>query len=241
MTAERIRRGWPGDVEWGGDWLADTAEELARLGFELRDGLETGTVPGPRLLVALRDTPTLQHFDPEGITFWEAKSGRGRAAGIDRDVVLPLVRPFAWGRIDITDRVPVSNSFLGFGGTLLAEARNEHETFVAFVSRAPLVRWSGHSQGVDPLVDEIGSFFGRLMVPIDFQEGAEARIAAADPEALYAAFLHHAAARFKPGGRLRDTYPDLARFVDHERHRMPADAPAAWGDGEELLGSLEFG
>jgi hypothetical protein len=58
-------RSWPGAVEWGGDWMADTAADLARLGFELRDGSLPGNAPGPRLLVALRDVPTLEHFDPE--------------------------------------------------------------------------------------------------------------------------------------------------------------------------------
>ena len=234
-------RPWPGNLDWGGDWMTDTANELARLGFVLRDGGLTGTTPGPRLLVALRDTPTLEHFDPEEVTFWEARGGRGRPAVINRETVLPVAREYEWGRIQVDDRIPVSNQFLGFGGTLLADARDDRETFLAFVSRAPIVRWAGHSQGVDPLADEIGSFFARLMVPIDFQEGAEARIADADPEVLYAAFLDHASIRLRPGGLLRETFPDLARFVDHERHRMLADAPASWHEGEALLGWLELG
>lgn len=234
-------RPWPGDLEWGGDWLVEAAGELARLGFVLRDGLLLGTTPGPRLLVALRDVPTLAHFDPDDATFWEAHDGRCRLTFVDRETPLPVARPYSWGRIQVTDRIPVSNQFLGFGGTLLADARDGHETLLAFVSRAPIVRWAGHSQGVDPLADEIGSFFARLMVPIDFQEGAEARIAETNPEALYAAFLRHSAARLHPGGLLRETFPDLARFVDRERHRMVNDAPAQWREAEELLGWLELG
>jgi hypothetical protein len=237
----RAPRPWPGALDWGGDWLVEAAGELAHLGFVLRDGLLVGTTPGPRLLLALRDQPTLEHFDPEEATFWEIRDGRGRPAFIDRETPLPLARPFAWGRIEVTDRIPVSNEFLGFGGMLLAEARDEHEALLAFTSRAPIVRWAGHSQGVDPLADEIGSFFARLMVPIDFQDGAEARIAATAPEALFAAFLSHSAARLHPGGLLRETFPDLARFVDHERHRMTNDSPARWREGEDLLGWLELG
>jgi hypothetical protein len=236
-----VARPWPGDLNWGGDWLVEAANELAHLGFVLRDGGLTGTTPGPRLLVALRDVPTLEHFDPEQVTFWEAHAGRGRSTFIDRETSLPVARDYEWGRIQIDDRIPVSNQFLGFGGTLLADARDERETLVAFVSRAPIVRWAGHSQGVDPLADEIGSFFARLMVPIDFQEGAEARIADADPEVLYAAFLEHASVRLHPGGLLRETFPDLARYVDHERHRLRKDAAAVWQGGEELLAWLELG
>ena len=238
---DHVAAPWPGMLDWGGDWLADTAAELAHLGFELRDGSQAGTQPGPRLLVALRDVPTLEHFDPEEITCWESYNGRGRLTVLNRQTPLPLHRQFTWGRVRVTDRIPVSNQFLTFGGTLLMEARTDTETLVAFVSRAPIVRWAGHSQGLDPMVDDIGAFFGRLMVPIDFQPDAEQRIAAADPETLYSAFLHDAAARLRPGGHLRDAYPELATMVSHEGHRLAYDNPVAWEAGAALLGSLELG
>jgi hypothetical protein len=109
------------------------------------------------------------------------------------------------------------------------------------VSKAPIVRWAGHSQGVDPLVDEIGAFFARLMVPIDFQPEAETMIAQADPETLYAVFLHDAANRFRPGGHLRDEYPDVAARLGHEARRLERDNPTAWRGGGDLLASLQLG
>jgi len=232
---------WPGDIEWGSDWLAQTAAGLAHLGFELRDGTRTGSLPGPRLLVAFRDTPTLEHFDPEEATFWEAHGGRGRLATLDRRGGGPGKRAFSWGRIRVSDRIPVSNEFLGFGGTLLIGTPDQRTLLAAFTSRAPIVRWAGHSQGVDPLTDEIGAFFARLMVPIDYQEGAEARIAAADPEALYAMFLAHTQRRLRPGSPLRSADPSFATLVDHERSRLAHDAPAHWRAGTELLDWLELG
>ena len=222
------------------DWLTDAETELAHLGFELRDGGRPGTIPGPRLLVALRDRPTLEHFDPEEVTFWEAHDGRGRLARFDREVAVPCSRPFSWGRIQVTDRIPVSNEFLTFGGTLRAAARDERATVLAFTSRAPIVRWAGHSQGVDPYTDEVGAFFARLMVPIDYQEQAEARIAAADPEALYAAFVRYGVHRLKQGSRLRDADPALASTVDHESHRLATESPTSWQAGCELLDWLEL-
>jgi hypothetical protein len=234
-------RPWPGTLDWGGDWLADAAAELEHLGFVLRDGSHTGAVPGPRLLIAFRAHPTLEHFDPEEVTFWEAHDGRGRLARLDASVGLPLSRPFAWGRITVTDRVPVSNQFLTFGGMVLGGVRDGTGTVLAFTSSAPIVRWAGHSQGVDPFTGEIGSFFARLMVPVDFQPDAEPRILETDPEALYAAFLQHAEGRLRPGSRLRDADPALASFVAHEARRLHTNAPAAWQEGEVLLGWLELG
>jgi hypothetical protein len=240
MTSH-VARPWPGGVEWGGDWLEHAASDLARLGFELRDGAVAGTVPGPRLLVGLRDAPTLEHFDPEEVTFWEVHLGRGRLTSLSRGTPMPLTRPFSWGRIQIADRVPVTNQFLSFGGTLLADAADEHRVYAAFVSPAPIVRWAGHSQGVDPLADEIGVFFARLMVPIDFQTDAETRVGEAEPEALYAAFLHDAAVRFRVGGRLREEYPDVAATLGHEANRLQYDNPTAWSAGGELLAWLQLG
>ena len=238
MTAVRP---WPGDLAWGGSWVNDAARELDHLGFVLRDGSEPGTVPGPRLLVAIRDQPTLEHFDPEEASFWVTHGGRGRIATVPGEIDAPGTLAFAWGRIHVTDRVPVSNHFLAFGGTLLVDRADEHTLMLAFVSRAPILRCAGHSQGVDPFADEIGSFFARLKVPVDFQEGAEERIAGTSPEGLYAAFLQHAETRIHGARRLAEADPGLARVVAHEVHRLPGDSPAAWHEGEELLGWLEIG
>ena len=240
-VAARVQRAWPGAIEWGGDWLAETARELGHLGFVLRDGSETGTVPGPRLLVALRDHPTLEHFDPEVATFWEVRDGRGRVAIADRGLAVPESRRWSWGPIRVTDRVPVSNQFLGFGGPLLVDSIDPTATYLAFTSRAPIVRWAGHSQGVDSLVDEIGAFFARLMVPVDYQPDAEARIAAADPEALYAVFVGHSVERLHRSRRLRAADPGTAGWLEHEGYRLARDSPGRWAEGQELLAWLELG
>ena len=224
-----------------GDWLGPAAHELAHLGFVLRDGSLPGTVPGPRLLVALRPTPTLRHFDPEEATFWAFDGARGTLATIRRGDVgsgpaLPAERPFSWGRIRIADRVPVSNQFLSFGGTLRA-ARTPDDTLVlAFTSPAPILRWSGHSQLVDRFADELGSFFGRLMVPVDFQDGAEARIGEASPEGLYAAAVRLADRRLERDRVARaSTTSRWTRRSNTAVHRLRRDAPEAWSEGEALL------
>ena len=232
---------WPGTLEWGGDWMVEAASELENLGFVLRDGGHPGSIPGPRLLVAFRSQPTLRHFDPEEATFWVVQDGRGRIERFGRDTEAPVARRFSWGKIVIADRVPVANQFLSFGGTLLAGALDQAETVAAFSSRAPIVRWAGHSQGTDPLADEIGAFFARLMVPVDFQPDAESRIGASEPEALYAAFLQNIACRLPPGGPLRRHDPQLAAFSDHECHRIQRDVPIAWNAGRDLLASLDLG
>ena len=241
VTGAIVQRAWPGALEWGGDWLAETQRELAHLGFVLRDGSVAGATPGPRLLVALRDQPTMEHFDPELVTFWEASDGKGRVTTLGRSEAPQEVRRWSWGPIRVTDRIPESNQFLGFGGTLLVDVQDATSTYAAFTSRAPIVRWAGHSQGVDSMVDEIGAFFARLMVPVDYQPEAEARIAAADPETLYALFLAHSVGRLHHSRRLRDADPCTSGSLEHEAYRVAHESPQRWAEGRELLDWLELG
>ena len=56
---------------------------------------------------------------------------------------------------------------------------------------------------------ELGAFFGRMMVPIDFEPGVEQAISAATPLERYAAFVafeqaRYAGARAAPGGAAGD-------------------------------------
>ena len=79
------------------------------------------------------------------------------------------------------------------------------------------------------------------MVPVDYQAEAEARIAAADPEALYAMFLAHSVARLHHSRRLRDADPGTAGSLEHEAYRLAHEAPQRWAEGRDLLDWLELG
>jgi len=237
----RAPRPWPGALDWGGDWVADARSELARLGFVLRDGGHPGQIPGPRLLFALRPAPTEEHFDPEEVVYWASGGGRGERRRLERDRGPATADvPFAWGRILVADRIPVTNQFLSFGGRLLTETLPDGTRIAAFVSRAPIGRWSGHSQGTDPLTDDLGAFFARLKVPILYQPGAEARVAAALPEVLYAAFLEHSSRRLRAAARLRASEPGFSGAVTRERARLSEEMPEAWREGVALLDWLEL-
>ena len=136
------------------DWAADAARRLADLGFLDVHGDTPDAPGGPRLLVALRATPTLVHFDPEAIGYWSFTSGRGQPAWFSREDPRPADIPVSWGRLKIVDRIPVENVFITFGGRLRARDVDPDTTIVEFSSPAPILRWSGHSQGTDPLTDD---------------------------------------------------------------------------------------
>jgi hypothetical protein len=219
-------------------WAADAGRRLADLGFVDVHGSEPGAPGGTRLLVALRSTPTLAHFDPESLTCWAFQDGRGRLLTFDRHAIRPADLPVSWGRVSVADRIPVSNQFLTFGGRLRAADFDDDTTLVELTSPAPIQRWSGHSQGIDPFTDEIGAFFGRLMIPIDFTPGAEGRIGEAGPLALYAAMLQDSVARLAASPTLREHSTQLDRFLHHELARLQTTEPTALDAGRALLSEV---
>lgn len=219
-------------------WPERAASLLANLGFQLVEPDRTAGDEACSLLVALRPTPTLRHFDPESIEYWIAEAGRGRASRLDRETPFPVACDFTWGEIALTDRLGVRNEFVSFGGTLRAQMTQDGTALVDFSSPAPILRGSGHSQGTDPLAAEVGVFIARLKVPIDFVPGAEALIAKATPQALYSAFIQFVRERLARPRGLSDASRWLADWSSREGGHMEAVAPEHWQAATELRRQL---
>ena len=230
-----------------GPWAADAADALRDLGFTLLNSDRPAAPGGSQLLVALRDRPTLQHFDPELVTCWISAAGRGRSLTIDR-TGQPGERDILWGHVHVIDRLAVENRFLTFGGRLRIGDVSPGLRVVQHVSAGPVVRWGGHSQGFDALAGEIGAFFGRLILPVDFAAGGEARLTTEPPEHLYAAFLRDAAARRRDAGQRRRTLNDDADRSDPVRPWLSAEIARIheghapwWEAAGRLLDDLDLG
>jgi hypothetical protein len=136
------------------------------------------------------------------------------------------------------DRLEVFNSFLTFGGTVRAVARDAAMTLVVLSSHAPILRSTGHSQGVDLSTGEVGAFFARMMIPIDFTPGAETRIATSPPMALYAAFHASVQVRFDESEELREAHPEFTAWCRRERQRLAGSFGADWEAGRALAVEL---
>lgn len=234
MTTEPTSRGAPPP----GMPLADAAHFVERLGFHDVNGTSPQVPGGANLIVALRERPTLAHFDPERVEYWIDAAGRGQQAEITRKTTVPLERPFEWGTIRVIDRLEVFNSFLTFGGRLRAVAVDPTTTLVVFSSHAPILRSTGHSQQVDLSTGEVGAFFARLRVPVDFTPGAEQRVAGASSMTVYAAFQASVDARFGASEDLQLAHPNFTTWAGRERHRLAAEFPADWEAGKGLAREL---
>lgn len=216
----------------------EAARHVERLGFVDVNGTAPQAPGGANLVVAIRERPTLEHFDPERIEYWVDAGGRGQMAEITGKTALPLERPFEWGTIRVVDRLEVFNSFLTFGGRLRAVALDPTTTLVVFSSHAPILRSTGHSQQVDLSTGEVGAFFARMRVPVDFTPGAEQRVAGASSMTVYGAFHASVEARFGASEDLRAAHPGFWAWCGRERHRLAAQFAADWEAGHALAHQL---
>jgi hypothetical protein len=212
--------------------LATAARLLKDLGFTATSDLPDR--PGPAyLLVALRDQPTLRHYDPEAVDYWVTEGGRGARRTLTRKTSLPLETAFSWGLIRIVDRLHVTNEYLTFGGRLSA-GLVDGALVAVFTSPAPLLRRGGHSQGWDEGAETLGAFFSRFLLAVDIAPGFERQAAEADPVARYAAFVADAMARYRASPMLRIEQPRLWTLLQAEERGLRADNPTAWEQGESL-------
>lgn len=229
-------------LEDPGHWAEAAATLLADLGFRL---IEPDRVAGDdsHLLVALRDLPTLRHFDPQSVTYYARTRDGTAPTTLDRQAIAGgharLTSPALWGHLHVLDRVPVENRFLTFGGDVRVATIDPLLTIVELWSPAPIVRWGGHSQGTDSLAEAIGAFFGRLIVPVDFVPGAAQRIDGTLPEVLYRAFLADAIARTERAVRRGATATALDGWLAAAWARARADSTAT-AAAHDLLAELGF-
>ena len=208
------------------------APMMAHLGFLASPDLPDR--PGPAyLIVALREAPTLRHYDPEAIEYWVTEGGCGRRRTLSRQTRLPIDIDFSWGLIRIVDRLHVTNEYLTFGGRLVADSI-DGVVVAVLTSPAPLLRRGGHSQGWDRGADSLGAYFSRFLVAIDYAPGFEARAARADPVTRYAAFVADAMARYRSSSTLRGDQPDLWTLLQAEERRIRSNRPSEWDGGEAL-------
>jgi len=211
---------------------ASAAPLLSDLGFLASSDLPDR--PGPAyLLVALREAPTLHHYDPEVVEYWVTESGRGARRTLTRESPLPTDTEFSWGLIRIVDRLHVTNEYLTFGGRLSADSVNG-VVIAVFTSPAPLLRRGGHSQGWDQGAESLGAFFSRFLLAVDYAPGFEGRAAWADPVTRYAAFVADALARYRASSILRAQQPDLWTLLQAEERRLRANHPTEWTAAEVL-------
>jgi hypothetical protein len=150
----------------------------------------------------------------------------------------PMRAEFSWGRIEVIDRLGIANDFATLGGDVSLDAVAPDLVLAVFASPGPILRLGGHSQDVDQAALALGAFFGRIMVPIDFEPGVEEAISAATPLERYAAFVAFESARYAGHGSLREEQPATASAMTVEARRLAAEDSERWRAGTALLARM---
>ena len=133
----------------------------------------------------------------------------------------------------------MTNEYLTFGGHLTA-ADIDGVTVAVITSPAPILRRGGHSQRWDEGAENVGAFFARLLLAVDYTTGFEQRLAMATPLTRYAAFLIDTATRYRASPSLRASHPDLWLLIENAERRLHADHPDDWTLGRDLLRDAGF-
>jgi hypothetical protein len=213
--------------------LAASAPDLIdQLGFLHVPG-RPATTGQAYLIVALRPRPTLVHFDPERIDYWEFVGGIGVAAHIDWSSRPSDYSPFAWGKVSVVDRMGVANDFVSFGGVYTVR-RTRDGLVSVFSSPAPIAACGGHSQGFDFGASEMAAFVGRLRAAAGNSRELEARIADAPPLAVYSAFVADALSRHRDPHGQQVGDEKTVEMLRSERRWLVDAAGRDWAAGIEI-------
>jgi len=186
------------------------------------------------LIVAIRKGPTLAHYDPEAVLYWEPGGVHDVPACLDGTSQTPVERPFSWGPVHITDRLGVANEFLTFGGHLSA-AQVDGTRITVLATPGPMIRRGGHSQGWDPGSAHLAGWFARLRALLGRDPRLDAFVTGMSPLSRYSAYLAGALDGFAETPALsRDRHTELAH-MRAEAARLRRDRPTDWAQGQRLL------
>ncbi|MET0772295.1 MAG: hypothetical protein ABWZ82_04365 [Candidatus Limnocylindrales bacterium] len=215
----------------------EAATVMGELGFLVVPGAP-GRDSTAYLLLAIRQRPTLAHFDPESVLYWTHLGIHDGPAAFDGSVPLPVDTPFSWGAIRVSDRLGVANEYLTFGGRLCG--RSVDGTRIAvFATPGPMIRRGGHSQGWDPGAAHLAAWFGRLRACLGRDVRLDARVTAMTPLARYSAYLAGAISGFAEAPALSaDRHAELSHLRS-EAERLHRDHHLDWTAGVGIVAALD--
>lgn len=192
------------------------------------------------LLVAIRETPTGQHFDPEFIElFLSASDQKVGPVKLRLDSSLSGVQRVCAGPIVLHDRVDKRVYFFAYGGTVEATSRNGTTVYV-LCSPAPILPMS---TGLESVPEQLAAETEALLAKMHANWGQDDQgfvqhLAQVNPLPLYAATIHSVLSTYQKSPSLRESYQSLYKMLFDEKEwliqlgQWSTTAP----DLEDLLG-----
>ncbi len=173
-----------------------------------------------RLLIAIRDEPTEEHYDPEYVHLQICgPSGYPQRTTIHRDLNLILPAQICPGLIELVDRVNARRAFFTYGATLNYSV-TENETVIDIESSAPLLELSNKSLDeslAEQLVSETEALWAKSHVQFGADDAGFVRsLGAIEPNRLYASTVKTLWASYQNSRILRQTFPHFYTMLKRE-------------------------
>jgi hypothetical protein len=176
--------------------------------------------PGYRgLLVALRDSPTGRHFDPEALSLVVRDAeGLAQELVLTREHAGPAPEHVCPGPIAVSDWRDRRVHFFCFGGRL-EWSEGPGARAVAIHSPAPILEVTrGQGSIAEDLASEIRSHLAQATAAWHGdEEGLARRLAELEPLEFYVACVHSLLSQHRGSEDLGDLYRDLDRVLAGER------------------------
>jgi hypothetical protein len=192
----------------------------------------------PGLAIAMRPSPTGEHFDPDTVRLrLRNRAGIAAWTTLSWSSVSVASEAVCLGRAILSDRSKGCIEFYTFGGSLEL-IRGPDEVVVALRSPAPILELDPAEETVaDQLACETEALLGKAEVAWGQDEqGFNQRLAEMDPVQLYIAALCSILHQYSFCGSLRETYRECSEALLREKHRLRAEG--LWPANPPLLGDL---
>ncbi|MCB9102379.1 MAG: hypothetical protein H6632_22770 [Anaerolineales bacterium] len=183
-------------------------QEMAEAGYLLLEPLHPASPGGTRLLIALRQTPTERHYDPERIDL--SRADADGCAGRVRLTLAALTSgnwPLCPGPVVLRDRFDKRVYFFSYGGALEIYT-NAGMAVCVLTSPAPIVEMANEPDNVaEQLASETEALLARMHANWGRDDqGYQQRLVEIDPLELYAATIIHLLESYKQNSALRHSF-----------------------------------
>jgi hypothetical protein len=199
-------------------------ENIGNWGYTFLDAPHPDSLGYSGLIVAIRERPTGQHFDPEAIHLHLCDATGGmRGTTLTWQSPRPASDRVCPCRVILADRFDQRVEFFTFGGSLEMSQRPD-EAIYTLRSPAPVLEILGQEGNVpDQLAFETEALLSREAARWGKDDrGFEQRLAEIEPLQLYIAVLHFLLVRHKLIGEMEIVYPDLDDALFCERRWLKA-------------------
>lgn len=196
---------------------------MEKWGYDLLPPSHPGSPGHTGLLVAIREKPTRQHFDPETISLQiRDENGRAKRAKLRLEIPEDLAeagpRHVCPGQVVLRDRADRRVDFFVFGGRLEATSAPD-ETVYSLHSPAPILKVK---EDLESLQDQLAFETEALLARVEAKWGSDDEgfahwLGQVDSLRFYLATVHWLLKHFEENRARREAAPELYQALRNEK------------------------